>query len=75
MDLILNVKINKKLEKDDVLVYDGKEWKNVSRKEFLAKMSQENETLREECKIMRDDLDYALKAIRELRGEDDEESN
>lgn len=69
MDLILNVKINKKLEKGDILVYDGKEWKNVSRKEFFAELANEITNIKEEFKAIKD-----LKhKVAELRGEDDEE--
>lgn len=69
MDLILNVKINKKLEKGDILVYDGKEWKNVSKKEFLAELVNEITDIKEELKAIKD-----LKhKVAELRGEDDEE--
>lgn len=71
MDLILNVKLNKKLEAGDVLVYDGKEWKNVSKKEFLAELVNEITDIKEELKAIKD-----LKhKVAELRGEDDEESN
>lgn len=68
MDLILNVKINKKLEKGDVLVYDGKEWKNVSKKEFLAEMQKEVDNIKEQLKIVKD----LKRKVAELRGEDDE---
>lgn len=71
MDLILNVKLNKKLEKGDVLVYDGKEWKNVSRKEFFAELANEIIDIKDALKVVKD-----LKhKVAELRGEDDEESN
>lgn len=68
MDLILNVKLNKKLEKGDVLIYDGKEWKNVSKKEFLAEMQKEVDDIKERLKVVKD-----LKhKVAELRGEDNE---
>ena len=69
MDLILNVKLNKKLEKGDVLVYDGKEWKNISKKEFLAEIINEIGDINEKLKILKE----FKKKIAELRGEDDEE--
>lgn len=70
MDLILNVKLNKKLEKGDVLVYDGKEWKNVSKKEFLIELANEIVDIKEALKAIKD-----LKhKVAELRGEDDEEA-
>lgn len=68
MDLILNVKLNKKLEKGDVLVYDGKEWKNISKKEFLAEMQKEVDDTKEQLKVV-EDLKHK---VAELRGEDDE---
>ena len=68
MDLILNVKLNKKLEKGDVLVYDGKEWKNISKKEFLAEMQKEIDEAEEQLKLIKD----LKRKVAELRGEDDE---
>ena len=69
MDLILNVKLNKKLEKGDILIYEGKEWKNISKKEFLIELVNEIDDIKEGLKIVKD-----LKhKVAELRGEDDEE--
>ena len=70
MNLVLNVNLTKKLENGDILIYAEGVWINLSKDEFLGKLNKEVNLLKEENKNLKDDLNYALKAIKELRGED-----
>lgn len=70
MNLVLNVNLTKKLENNDILIYAEGVWINLSKDEFLGKLNKEVNLLKEENKNLKDDLNYALKAIKELRGED-----
>ena len=69
MDLILNVKTTKTPEKNDLLIYNGKEWVIVSKGEYLSELINNINNIKEAIK----DLDELKQQIKELRGEDDEE--
>lgn len=68
MDLILNVKFNKRPEPNDILVFNGKEWVNMTKKEFLIELIGEIKNIKDTIK----DLDELKREVKELRGEDDE---
>jgi len=65
-NLILPVELKKTLEANDILVYNGHVWINVSKKEYLAEFVNEINRL----KNLQDDVDTLKTQVRELRGED-----
>ncbi len=66
MKAIIDLKLLKDLENDDILVYRDGFWVNIRKDEYIKDVIE----CQKYIKILRDELDYALKAIRELRGED-----
>lgn len=70
MNLALDVKFKKDLEKNDVLVYDGKLWSNLSKEEYLAKIRDDVENLKKADADTTHDLMEHLKQIELLRQRD-----
>ncbi len=66
MKAVIDLKLLKDLENDDILVYRDGFWVNIRKDEYIKEVIE----CQKHIKILRDELDYALKAIRELRGED-----
>lgn len=56
MNVVLDVNLKKELEKNDILVFDGKQWVNLSKDEYLAKTRDNIKELKEADKILADCL-------------------
>ena len=70
MNLILEVNLKKKLEQNDILVFDGKQWTNESKDEFLAKANAELKELDERVEKLEKQVAVLSQLVKELRGED-----
>lgn len=66
MNVVLNVNLNKKLEDNDILVYCNGYWTNLSKEEYLRKLKNDINELKEKLS----ELDDLKKKVAELRGED-----
>lgn len=71
MNLVLSVNLKKKLEKNDILVFNGKEWINISKSEFLAELNNKFCELQDKLNKLQELADNLDKKVKELRGEDE----
>jgi len=70
MNLVLNVNFKKNLEQGDILFFDGKNWRNLSKDELLAQLNLEVTDLKHEINKLKELCDDLSKKVKELRGED-----
>ena len=70
MNLVLDVNLKKNLEPGDILVFNGKEWTNLSKEEYLAKLSLAVNSLEDRCDKIEKENDELKQKVAELRGEE-----
>lgn len=70
MNVALNVKLEKKLEKNDILVYSNGYWTNLSHNEYLVKIKEDIYNLQKADEETNHDLMQHLISIEKLRNRD-----
>lgn len=70
MNLVLDVDIVKNLEKNDILVFDGNKWVNMSKEEYLTRVKEDIKDLQKSDEETTHDLMEHLKQIELLRQRD-----
>lgn len=70
MNLVLDVNLKKNLEPGDILVFNGKQWTNLSKEEYLAKLLHSVNSLEDRCDKIEKENDELKQKVAELRGEE-----
>ena len=70
MNLVLNIELKKKLENGDILVYSDGSWINLSKEEYIAKLTNEFNELHNKVNNLESIVNELNQLVKELRGED-----
>ena len=70
MKTMIDLKLVKDLENDDILVYRDGSWVNIRKNEYVAHLIQPIEALEHNLKQLTDRVEELEKLVKELRGED-----
>lgn len=70
MNLVLNVNLTKKLENGDILIYSDGAWINLSKDEYIGKLTNELNDTKKDVKELKSEVDQLKLLVKELRGED-----
>ena len=70
MNIVLNLKQTKELEKNDIILYQNGQWTNVRKDEFLMEHTKQLTKLNEGVKEIDHDLIFHLKEIESLKNRD-----
>ena len=67
---VIDLKLLKDLENDDILVFKNGSWINIRKNEYVAHLLQPIEQLKSEVKSLKNEVDRLNKLVKELRGEE-----
>lgn len=70
MKAVIDLKLLKDLENDDILVFKNGIWTNIRKNEYVAHLLQPIEQLKNEVKSLKNEIDRLNKLVKELRGEE-----
>ena len=70
MKTVIDLKLLKDLENDDILVFRDGSWINVRKNEYVAHLLQPIKGLQESVRALNSEIERLDKLVKELRGED-----
>lgn len=70
MKTVIDLKLLKDLENDDILVFRDGSWINVRKNEYVAHLLQPIKGLQESVRALSSEIERLDKLVKELRGED-----